>query len=1183
MKTHKNRILSTSGAEQIIATLDGEIMTNYQATSPVSPGSHIEANQDVNGDPILFSLASDQQLYMISRDHESGSGWQQISISANLSSSPIVQSFACTQAQDGTIYLVIAATTEDAPDNSTVYISDPIPNQIEASNWEDLRWTARPSIVQIPYADPETLSQPAVSQFYMGNDQYGGNIIIAVARVNNQDMHYFINPDASDTSWNWLSYVLPENADQIYDIAIGSSSLGFGSFALYQVGPNTALSFTSFPESNGQTHNRSYANIPASARCIESIADDNNYGYAHLFVGGNSLVWYPSTEQSSSATYQTLATDTIVELDVRQDSDQISIWWINLSEELFFSQGSQVTDPANQNWSTALIIKEQITQIAAYNNQSRDTSTIFFVTGSSELGYMYQDAQSTLWYETDIPLEDVAAIQEFQCYTSQIRFCTEDGTPLNNIPLQVTASEWTYTSVNGNLYALDDSNAVTVHTDQNGTISLINKVSSIATPIFTIGSEQFQEELVLNPSEKLIEGLGAIQTGDDLKNATTQNGEPLFDSSLYTDQQLDYMASSFSELSDMIGQMPSNGSMRTATGSNQEALKANPSWGMFLENKRFYKGKEVGEQLLPLMAMAKQSHTSIQLNAVDWVEGVFGDVMQAIETAVEDVVGFIVTVAEDVFEFLVKIGETLFKITIECIAQALEVAFWILDTLLGIDLLAIIEWLGFIFDWGDIVNTHEVISNVANQSLNLFENEISNIEKGLVQFFDQIRTDFFGMETVPSTLSDISVGAVMQQTDDQQSDSDKAAMNFASGSVGGGFSYYQLQYSGMTSGTALDASADEGPVAVFINDIFIPAMADAEALIVTIAADLKTILEGFADRTLSIGQAIQLLLSDTMKSLLDIFEVVFLGILELSKSLIVSLQDLINKEIDIPFLTAFYDWATDSKMSLLDGMSLLAAIPSTVYFKLVSGETPFDDNAYGLKQDNCEAVFNILKGQSNTTAAKMSKHSRAAADSSTNDYSEAQIVYTQAGGASSLVAGACATILDSINALSEGEIKFTDQLEMVFDLVNTAGTFPVENNESLADLAYANWGIGTMDVVMDLISALTPHTLQPEVNTVITGPYTILSSIVELVISSASLIILCKEDEGDALAWDIEGYVQVLADAVSGIAQGVSKIDPDPATEAVEQAIAILASADALLMGTARNIYDIVEGERFVP
>lgn len=1174
MKAHKNLILSTNNTEKITATLDGEIMTNYQASSPVSPGSHIEATQDVNGDPILFSLSNQNQLFVICRDHTSGSGWQQINIGTNLTDKPVIQSFNTTQGKDGAIYIVIAASSDDQPDNSTVYISNPISNDIANAHWDAISWVARPSIVQIPYADPETLAQPKVSQFYMGNDQYSGNIIIAVARVNNQYQHYFVNPDATDTSWDWRSYVLPETADEIYDIAIGSCSKGFGSFALYKVGPNTALSFTSFPSSNGQTHNRQYTSIPNNAKCIEAIADNNNYGYAHLFVGGDSLVWYPSTEQSSDASFQTLANNTVVELDVRQDSSQISIWWIDPSENLYFSQGTQVSNPTDQNWSQALIIKEQITQIAAYNNQDRNTSTIFFVTGASDLGYMYQDAQSTLWYETDIPLEDVGAVQEFKCYTSQVRFCTEEGAPLNNIALQLSASEWTYTTVNGNLYALDDQNLVTVHTDQNGTISFINKISSIATPIFTIKSDAFEDEIVLNPAKKLTEGLASIQTGDDLKNAKKQNGDPLFDASKYSDQQLDYMASSFSQLSDMIAQMPENGAMRTSNDST--ALKVVPSWGMTLEDKTFFLGKEVGEKLLPLMGLAKQSKTTIQLNAVDWVEGVFGDVMQAVETAVEDVVGFIVTVAEDVFEFLVKIGETLFKITIECIAQALEVVFWLLDTILGIDLLAIIEWLGFIFDWGDILNTHEVISNIANQTLNLFESEIGTIQKDIAKLFAHIKTDFFGMDSLPESLSDISVGGVMQQTNNQQSDSDKAAMDFASGSVGGGFSYYQLQYSGMTSGTALDASADEDPISVFINDIFIPAMKDAEALIKTIAEDLATILEGFANRTLTIGQAIQLLLSDTMKALLDIFEVVILGVLELSKSLIVSLQDLINKEIDIPFLTAFYDWATNSKMSLLDGMALLTSIPSTVYYKMVSGDAPFDENAYGLKQDDYQAVFDILKGQPN----QASKKSRVATE---NGYSTAQIVYSEAGGAASLVAGACATILDTINALSEGEIKFTDQLEMVFDLVKTAGTFPVENDETLADLAYANWGIGTMDVVMDLILALTPHALEAEVNTAITGPYKILTAIVELIISSATLVICLEEDEGDALAWDIEAYVQVLADTVSSIAQGISKIDPDPATEAVEQAIAILAAADGLLMGFARNIYDIVEGERYIP
>lgn len=1176
--------------------LDGELMTNYQAVLPVAPGHRIAAAQDRSGNPMLFSIGGDGHLYLIGQAPGTASGWQQIDLSACLGDALYGLTFGLAQASDGSLSLGLAlAPSSSDTSSSTLYLATGLPNDTQDPAWQGMasRWVARPAQVGAAGATTQNLGAPPISRILIGDVLDAGSpaLVIVVAQVGGEAQHYFVNGDTSSSAWQWQDYPLPLDAATVLDLAIGFTPLGVGTYALCRdpSGTQTSLTFTSVPNAYGQTYNRQFQ-APSGARCLAAIPDPNDYGYSQLFVGGDGLWWFPSAGQAANASAQVILASSpggsIVEMQVRENSQQIVIWWFDRSENLYLVQGRQSNRASGPGWSEPLVLRGQVTQIAAYCSQPRQTSAIFYVTGAAALGFMIQAEASTLWTDMPIPLSDTGEVDSFVCYTSQLQLLSEQGMPLAGQQVAISASQLSYTTINGNLYVLDGTQPITVTTDPTGSITCINRVTSLATPIYTVSAEFLSAPIVLNPASKVIAGLAAIQTGSDLRGATKQDGSPLITGD-YPDEVYDYGAYSIAQLNTMIAALPTNGapsSTSSASASKAKVVPAATSWGMTFESgrPRLYTGAAVGRELLPALggrAQPRMDTELLDLGVVDWVEGVFGDVMQAIETGIEKVVGFVVSAAEQVFEFIVKIGAKVFRVVIECVAQALELACWILDALFGLDLLAFLQWLGFLFDWGDILTTHDVIGNMANQSLNLVVAELGRAKLAIVGFFDQLEQRLGQAPTLPSSIAALTVGDVVAQTKADTSPENQSSAQFMTSGVVSNFGTYQTQFSGMLSATATGAGSGSGPIVTFFEDVLVPTMKQAAGLLETFLGDLVKVVQGVKAGTMTIGEAIELIVGDTLLGLLDIAETLALGLIDVAQSLIELLQSLLGASIDIPFLTALYRLVTKGDaMTLLDGLALLAAIPSTIFYKIVTDEAPFDEQAFGLASGGYQQVFATLGLE--LPAANL----QLAASSGGGGNFDAQVVYSTLGGAAALGAKLLSVILDSINALAKSEVKFTSELQLISSLVQIATTFPIaSDNPTITNLAYGDWAVGIMDLLVGFCGYVTPRSASVEMQTFVEGPYILLSTTVHLALAIAALVILCQEDRDEALAWDVEAFVESLCDAVAGYASGIAKIDPDPVTQSIEEGVAILVTALGVLLGAIRDIDDMIDREVFVP
>ena len=77
----------------------------------------------------------------------------------------------------------------------------------------------------------------------------------------------------------------------------------------------------------------------------------------------------------------------------------------------------------------------------------------------------------------------------------------------------------------------------------------------------------------------------------------------------------------------------------------------------------------------------------------------------------EDVEHFFVTVAEGLYHFVVKIAGELYHALLECIDSLVHAVEFVFNKI-KVFFEDLIKWLGFIFEWHDILRTHAVLKNI---------------------------------------------------------------------------------------------------------------------------------------------------------------------------------------------------------------------------------------------------------------------------------------------------------------------------------------------------------------------------------------------------------------------------------------------------------------------------------------
>jgi hypothetical protein len=929
----------------------GELMKNQAPASIVSPQHKMKVLQDINGEPMIFTIGNDNIFYVYLRSNDSSTGWVVYDLSSSLLANSMATTFEASQGTAGNIQLAIGICPVGQPQQGQFYITTYLSNDTTQIDWANFgnQWVARPFN-----------GEPNFTDIVIGGYDNTTPLGIAVVQNNGSEQRFQFNTNASDSTWNWEAYKLPENATNIIEVAVGKISNRWGSYVLYDTASGRSLSFTSLPDDYGSTHNYSFV-APATINTIQAIVGTDMYNY-DLYAAGDGIYLFEHSHTSAPK----VVTSSDVSSGIHQmvavtDGQNITLWTVYGDEILQYIEG----DNNHINWQTPIPMDTGVAQIAAMRSRTKYSNVIFMVNANNTLAYLYQDAVSSIWRDTQIQLPDLEKNVTFTSYSTQISIQDQFGQNVLK-PLNITASNWMYVTINGESHSLDAENPVSVTPDSMGKITIIFSTKSLGTAIFRLNSDYFTTQININPGQKIMAGLATIQTGDDLKNITLSDGSPLIPPNSIDDDTLNSAAQALYSLTSTSQGFPEDGSTVSATTNSQTTNFAvtTPSMKTLAFQR---KGNSLvclqGQDAEAIYAqlMSYNTHNTLQLNVIDTIKIGVGDFVSWVASGIEAVGDWVLNVVEETVQFVITIGEKVVQVVVEALEEAFEMLNWLLEEILGIDLEKILKWLGFIFDWNDIVVTHNVFKNMVNQTMNMSYDQVDVLALEVSAWFDSLKQKVSALQTydtssIPSTpVKESGVDAQAQVPESADSNS---SFNYSPASNWG---TYHLQHSQTLSSTSATANefnvflaASQNPVSQFYNDILLPACQSIEASLQQIAQDL---IKGFTDNTLTFTDVLKQLAGDLIIGILDAIETIVVGFLAFAKDLLSDFQTLINKTIKIPFFSFVYKEITGNDMSILDMLALIASIPATICYKIMTGNAPFADSTYNFLSTDYRTVF----------------------------------------------------------------------------------------------------------------------------------------------------------------------------------------------------------------------------------
>ena len=1130
-------------------TISSSLMTNYEPSRSVDSQHSIDVAEDVNGNPMVFSVGTVNELYVICHTTDPTAPWTQIDLTSSLGVGWQVEHFCLLQAPQGSIYLALAI--KDSNKQSHFYITAALPNDPSNAVWTGdftSQWVERPFSEKFTSIDHILMSGGAAA-----TDP--PTIVATASQSNGQSDRYYVNGNTSEQKDLWQPWPIPQNATHVIDVAVGTMPiLGAGSFILYQVGTALQLDFTTASKLNVS---RSLT-PPDGAMALATL--QNTDGTTDLYVAGNGVYVFTSSNMGKNAVAAkigaTINAGTGTEMVVRQDSANIAVWVLDQGV-LYYLHG---TKGATIKWTTPLPVQQNVGQIAALRNTVLDTNELFLVTADEQLAYLYQDPLTTLWKEMLMPLPDAGSALPIQCYTTQITLRDQNNNPVTK-GFTIGASEWTYLTVNGSAYIVDENVREPITPDPTGSITIITKVATPATPTLFLAGDFFSTIVDINPQGVINNNLVQFTTASALTSATDQNGQKVISGP--TKIPVEKAASALDQLTALHGTTASASGVSTRTAGQSPGNLVNvaalpKTFGFTVA------GVDAGAATLDSSTAALAAHgmrastmiaphqALITNDAGDDLIAFFGDVMETIENALQKVGDFFIQVAHEVATFTIKLANDTVSFILDTASKVMRVIGWVLDQItVGFD--ELINWLGFIFNWDDIVTAHNIIVNVANKGFELAETKLGEAENTVADFFDNLKNQLGGLTPMTDPNASLSVLSQSQNPAPGFSSSQKQQANYLK-SPGGNFANYHLQHSGILTATPPKTSPASGNAIVDVfTQVIEPIGKDIGKTVEDVFVDLR---DGFVSGTLTPNQAITQVKTDAISGVLDIAEDAAEGALKVADDLVTSIQGQINNQWNIPFLTPLYSQVTGgSPLTLLDAMALLIAIPGVPMYKLGTGTSPFVNGTYGLDNSSTDATtfFAMLSGQSTQPAPALAHVGASTmpamaipgvavttAPEPEPTTPPAAILYSQIGGCFYIAAEVLSMTLDAVQTEADGETpKACYYIALAAETVMQAGSYPVGDGAAVKVLRIV-WGVYLVALLRFVALIIGGAKAEKGV-----GVFEITFAIIKGIVFLAVIEIQTIGDSGTELALEWETFFGNLIDAIARGFSGAAKIDPD--------------------------------------
>ncbi|KAI1415785.1 hypothetical protein F5Y13DRAFT_186641 [Hypoxylon sp. FL1857] len=908
---------------------DSELMTNYIPANPVPAGNRFVAIKDAHSRPACFSLSSDKKLNLIIQSDDAAilvDFGELAGIYGN------VQAFDVQQSSNSDLNICVAADEGDG--TSSFWFL----NKIHPRNLTDN--VPKDNIVK-------GNGLPSIHHLFMSNFGTDGSsptpLVFAAFqptdRITSEQQLGFINIVGStiklDTSWS-----LSTNPDKIIDIAFGTCDLGDGLFVLYEVAGKRKIQFKIFKgDDDGFVVE---PKCPPGVRGIATFMDPE-LNESVLITGGDVLSSHSSDQYLSTRKEGDIIASSmnIKDLHIAQAGGELIIWYATVASSVHYYACK--TSALSKGAVTPLLPKGRAVRISPLlvsHGSRKVTSYVLAAGGTGNLTLLQQDPASKIWQSYPFYHASATNMTEVKGYTLRIQAVSDlaasddkgkERTLIPNCWLKLYSSGTIRCLING-LEAELSRDGSWFRTDMDGTLHVIFETSDaschkIFVDCFCAGNSvpgnpndlRILSTPPLNPSAKVVAKLSNIKSGDDLLAARTQKGERVLGPNV-SKADADKAANAISMLVGHLDKVDVRDMRKFSThmSSLRMAQKTN-----FLTFQ-------------PLTLSIWDDIIDAGSEAWNWVKDRVDDVIDWTCDVVNRVIDAVGDVIQKVVQMTIKLGNEVYTFVLDTATTIATGVSWVFEKL-GAGLDKLIEYLGFLFEWDDILTTTDSLVTVLNAGLDYGQLKVRDLEKEAKSWIGEAKTEMKNaLARIRSQnqeeLGQVSTSDVSAKNDNPMKDS--VAYNW----VG-----YQIQHGGVVTNAVVTPPAGgedtNDELLAEIWDEFKSEFKVAENFLKNLSGDFMDLIKSntWDDVTNVLGK----FTDDLIDLIMDTFGNATGVILKIVRLGIGTVKSLGNFEIECPIITQLWKLATKGRpLTLFNFCALLISIPTTILMKAVTGNKP---------------------------------------------------------------------------------------------------------------------------------------------------------------------------------------------------------------------------------------------------
>ncbi|QDS68840.1 hypothetical protein FKW77_007134 [Venturia effusa] len=901
----------------------------------MAPGKAFEVIQTPNGHSVFFSLGTDNVFYATQEAQASKTGWNRLNVSKGLvdafpGGGASVKQFVVAQNQRTLAFDIALVLTTSSGDH--LYLSAGNANTDEfwsrSPNWLDLKWisvahdsTGRDKD-KVRIESVQLMNQPS-SDDINGSQTCFVDVLQGTPESNTQRLldRYYIN---LDEAVKWRKQTLP------IDLKAGSivNAIGFpdGHFVggMYTYGKIMSKAEIIYgPAFN--VFNPSVPPNPIRLKASESTTSIasalNAQGRSVLFFSAeHGISVFAANNQKESSVASTILTLPITrsatQLSAETRAGITALYGVSIQGELFYTTCPAGHETSPEAWTTPMTLVSHVQSFAFFINAKAGNNTLFVLAEEKDVIQLTQDPLTKEWASRAVilPGTDINDVVRFDAFNTRITAQTNDGKPAVGQEVLVSAVSPIGVYVNGFYRVLDATAPFKATTDASGVVKICQPTQDSVAICYRVSlTSESSQWLDIDPAGKSKAKLAAIQSRGDLDKAQIRESEGTSRSLIpvgVSGADRDSAVAALQQLSKVSATLPADGS--TLKGAPKAQDLENGGHTLF-ESK-------VATTNAPTTSTPAVLHVSV------------GDLFRSmLNTAWDGIKSFAIEVFNSIHRFVVQIGDKIYKAILDCVSAVSHAIEWVFNKI-GVLIEDLKKWLGFIFNWKDIVRTHKVIKNVVTTYASHSISKIDVLQKDIGGVFDNLEDKLNAWAGLPA--QNRTMGQLKESSKSKTSAVDDPQTNYIHDKA-----QSHLDDANVVSKIAEAAGEKLGA----LKEKFAEFVGLEKDAIFKVIDEIKTqIIEPFS--TLTLTDILKKLAAIIGKLALETAKNVVHLTLELVKEVSTAVIDTLNAKIEIPILSSLYKKIADEDLSILDLICLAAAVPSTLLYKAITAENPFPDN-----------------------------------------------------------------------------------------------------------------------------------------------------------------------------------------------------------------------------------------------